>query len=100
MRYNKQDIMLPDNHRDDAICIVALCQIYKVRIRIFKYNVSLKRLNIVYEHGGDDLDVPIILLSKHLNKYYNIIVDLESLDKIPFYYQDKNASYSVEIDID
>ena len=90
MRFNR-DILTSNvnnnkNIKNDEIIINALCMIYQVRIRIFKYNIDFNRLDIVFDGGVDDLNVPIILLSKHLDKYYNIIVDNDSLHRIPFCY--------------
>eukprot|EP01083_Nonionella_stella_P087651 243910_1 len=83
----KECMAYMEEHREKQDIIMALCTIYKVRIRIVEYKVSTKRLNMVMNHGDDNLDVPMILLSKHLNKYYNIIIDTDSIHRIPFHSQ-------------
>ena len=71
----------------DQIDIVALSELYNVRVRIFEYDKLTKKLHMSFDQGEHEksINLPLILLSKHNQKYYNIIFDPQRPHKRPLY---------------
>lgn len=75
------------HEKKEKNCLVALCKIYGVRLRVFRYNSNLDHLEIVFDCGGsadtDSATIPTILLSVHLDRVFNLILDEQSGKRIP-----------------
>merc|ERR1712087_1047648 len=60
-----------------------LCRIYGIKVRVFGYNETLNRLEILSDHGEDRKSTPVILLALHLNQYYSLLLNEEIKQHIP-----------------
>eukprot|EP01084_Bolivina_argentea_P003632 6829_1 len=70
-----------DNHVD----IIALSELYNVRVWLFEYDKLQTKLYISFDQGGyeETVNLPLILLAGFRKKYYKIISDPCAIHKRP-----------------
>eukprot|EP01084_Bolivina_argentea_P283918 486400_1 len=74
-----------EHERGDQMDIIALSELYNVRVKVFEYDKSKKKLYLSFYQGEhlETKSLPLILLAKHRKKHYNIITDPQAMHKRP-----------------
>merc|ERR1719361_3071656 len=69
----------------DHVDITALSELYNVRVRVFEYDKDQKKLYMSFDQGDHEqtINLPLVLLARHRQKHYNIIVDPEAVHDRP-----------------
>ena len=69
----------------DHVDITALSELYNVRVRVFEYDKEQKKLYMSFDQGEHEetVNLPLVLLARHRQKHYNIIVDPDAVHDRP-----------------
>merc|ERR1712129_226505 len=69
----------------DHVDITALSELYNVRVRVFEYDKDNAKLYMSFDQGMDDetVNLPLVLLARHRQKHYNVIVDPKAVHSRP-----------------
>jgi len=85
----------------DHVDITALSELYNVRVRVFEYDKEQKKLYMSFDQGEHEqtINLPLVLLARHRQKHYNIIIDPEAVHNRPLGNakdREKNESVSLQ----
>merc|ERR1712176_1085998 len=69
----------------DHVDITALSELYNVRVRVFEYDKDNAKLYMSFDQGEHEetVNLPLVLLARHRQKHYNVIVDPECVHDRP-----------------
>jgi len=69
----------------DHVDITALSEYFNVRVQVFEYDKNQRKLYVSFDQGehDDTAHLPLVLLARHRQKHYNIVVDPNAKCKRP-----------------
>lgn len=69
----------------DSEDIVALSELYNIRVRVFEFDKEQKKLYMSFDHNDheDTINIPLVLLLRHGKSHYKLICDPDAPHQRP-----------------